>query len=233
MIFMIRQNPLFVILLAICIFLLSACAQLPEYARPTFYSDPDSSSADDPGFSYRILSIDDFEAETLPPDYQQYHGFINARSCLNIRPSNATQARISQTSYYGSQLYVGHFTNISFEARFIPSCSWWNPNTPKQRVPYVLQHEQIHFAIGELTARKVTEELREKMNDYTALGGSQSEVGETLMKTLVDSAHEIIESELDTHTEFDEDTSMFVDKDRQNSWFVKVNALLDGENSPE
>jgi len=97
----------------------------------------------------------------------------------------------------------------------------------------VLQHEQIHFAIGELTARKVTKELRKTMNDYTALGGSQSEVGETLMKTLVDSAHVIIESDLDTHTEFDEDTSMFVDKDKQNSWFVKVNSLLDAENTPQ
>jgi hypothetical protein len=218
-----------IIIVVVSVLFISSCAPLPEYARPKFYTHPDTAKAWETGFSYRDLKIDDFKAKTLPPDYQQYHQSINARSCLSIRPSRLTNAQISKVPYYGNLLYVGNFTHISFEAVFIPSCSWWNQAVSEKKIDYVLQHEQIHFALAELTARRVTVELTRKMQDYTAVGGADVEVKEDLMKVLLDSAHEMIESDLKTHTDFDEDTSMFFDQDEQNSWFNQIEKQLSVE----
>lgn len=213
----------------ISLLFLPSCAQLPDYARPQFYTHPETENAGASGFRYRNLTIEDFEAKSLPPDYQQYHTSINARSCLSVRPSRTTNAQISTVSYYGNLLYVGNFTDVSFEALFIPSCSWWNQNVSQEKIDYVLQHEQIHFAISELTARKVTRELNIKMKDYTAVGGTHAEVKEELMKVLLDSAHEMLESDLEIHTDFDEDTSMFYDQDEQNQWFNQIGKQLNVE----
>jgi len=210
----------------VCVLFISSCAPLPDYARPQFYTHPDTAGAGVTGFSYRDLEIDDFKAGTLPADYQQYRNSINARSCLSIRPSRITSAQISRVHYYGNLIYVGSFTDISFEALFIPSCSWWNHAVSEKKTDYVLQHEQIHFALAELTARKVTHELTKKMQDYTAVGGADAEVKEELMKVLLDSAHEMIASDLNVHTDFDEDTSMFFDQDEQNSWFNQIEKRL-------
>ena len=213
----------------VSVLFLPSCAQLPDYARPKFYTHPETENVGAPGFRYRDLMIEDFEAKSLPPDYQQYHTSINARSCLSVRPARSTNAQISTVSYYGNLLYVGNFTDVSFEALFIPSCSWWNQNISQEKIDYVLQHEQIHFAISELTARKVTRELNIKMMDYTAVGGTHAEVKEELMKVLLDSAHEMLESDLEIHTDFDEDTSIFFDQDEQNSWFNQIGKQLNVE----
>ncbi len=213
--------------------LFSSCAQLPEYAQPRFHTSPDALSTVTSGFRYRELTVEDFKAESLPADYQQYHDSINARSCLSIRPTNSTNAQISKVPYYGNTLYVGNFNHISFEALFVPSCSWWNPNVAGSKRAYVLQHEQIHFAISELTARRVTNELAAKMKDYTAIGGTDVEVRDDLMKVLMDSVHEIVGSELEIHTDFDEDTSLFFDEEKQEDWLAEMeNRLKPSDISP-
>ncbi len=210
----------------VCVLFISSCAPLPDYARPKFYSHPETAEAGATGFTYRVLQTADFKAPALPPDYQQYRDSINARSCLSIRPSGITNAQISRVPYYGNLISVGTFTQISFEALFIPSCSWWNHALSEKKTGYVLQHEQIHFAIAELTARRVTRELTKKMQGYTAVGGADAEVRDELMKVLLDSAHEIIAADLKVHTDFDEDTSMFFDQDEQNSWFNQIEKRL-------
>ena len=182
---------------------------------------------DNSGFSYRALSIDDFKAERLPPDVQQHQESINARSCLTIRPSDMTSAQITAVSYYGNPLWIGQFKHVSFEALFIPSCSWWNETVSEKKIDYVLQHEQIHFAIAEFTARRATSELGAKMKEYTAVGGTRTEVAEELSRVLLDSVHEFLESDLEIHTEFDEETSLFFDQDQQNSWYSRLTRLLE------
>ncbi len=212
----------------ICCVMAASCAPLPEYARPQFYSHADRvTDTDNSGFRYRVLSIDDFKAKMLPADVQQYHESINARSCLTIRPSSTTSAQIGEVSYYGNPLWIGQFKHISFEALFIPSCSWWNKNISEKKIDYVLQHEQIHFALAELSARRATGELGMKMKEYTAVGGTHSEVAEELNRVLLDSVHQLLESDLEIHTEFDEDTSMFFDQDQQNSWYDKLAQRLE------
>jgi len=218
--------------LFICGLLLLSCSQLPDYAQPRFHTNYDQVNTESTGFRYRDLTVEDFKAKSLSPEYQQYQNDINARSCLTVRPSDKTRATITAVHYHEQTFYVGTLMNIEFEAFFIPSCSWWNPDTSPEKRSYVLQHEQIHFALSELTARKVTHELQIKMQEYTALGGTPSEVKLELKTVLLKSAHELIRSELSIHSDFDEDTSLFFDPEEQNEWFQKIADQLNSKHLP-
>jgi hypothetical protein len=66
-----------------------------------------------------------------------------------------SKMRITQGYYESQSFYVGSIPQITFEAMFMPTCSWWHPEVPEGLKAYVLQHEQIHFALAELAARNL------------------------------------------------------------------------------
>ena len=212
--------------------MLAACAQLPEYARPQFHVPENGAAVSREGFSYRSLTIEDFQAASLPPEYSEHNHHINAHSCISIRPARDSKARITQGVYGQKSFYVGSIPQIRFEAIFVPGCSWWNPEVPEGRKAYVLQHEQIHFALAELAARQLTREAREEMRDYLAINNSYREVQEELKTKLKEMAHAAMASSFEEHTDFDEDTSLYHDPRAQRWWLEEVEARLAEEREP-
>jgi hypothetical protein len=212
--------------------LLAGCAQLPEYARPRFREPGEGPALSREGFGYRPLSVQDFKAEALPPAYAQHDHHINAHSCISIRPAAGSQARITQGVYGDKMLFVGSLNKIRFEAVFVPSCSWWNPEVPAKRKAYVLQHEQIHFALSELAARKLTRDAREELKDYLAINESYQAVQEELSTKLQDLTRAAMEASFEEHTDFDEETSLYFDPRAQRWWLDEVEERLAEEQSP-
>jgi len=211
--------------------LIAGCAQLPEYARPRFHSPDNGSTVSGEGFGYRLLTIEDFSAEALPPEYSQYNHHINAHSCISIRPSRESKARITQGVYGNQSFYVGSIPEVTFEAVFVPACSWWNPEVKSRQRAYVLQHEQIHFALAELAARQLNRHAREEMKNFLAVGNSYQEVQEELKTKLKEMAHTAMESSFEEHTDFDEDTSMRHDPRAQRWWLEEVETRLAEEDA--
>jgi len=211
---------------------LAACAQLPDYARPRFHVPENGVAASRDGFTYRPLAIEDFQAASLPPEYSEYDHHINAHSCISIRPRRDTKIRITQGAYETQSFYVGSIPQITFEALFVPACSWWNPEVPERRIAYVLEHEQIHFALAEIAARKLTRDAREELQDYLAVNNSYQEVQEELKTKIKDMAHAAMESGFEEHTDFDEDTSLYHDPRAQRWWLQEVEARLEEEETP-
>jgi hypothetical protein len=207
--------------------LLAGCARLPEYARPGFRAPDSGIPAGGEGFTYRPLTIEDFRAPSLPPEYDRYDHHINAHSCISIRPSKDSQARITQGVYQGQSFYVGSIPQVRFVAVFVPGCSWWSPEVPEQRRPYVLQHEQIHFALAELSARELTRKAREELKDYLAIDNSYGAVQAELAAKLASMARAAMETSFAEHTDFDEDTSLFYDPRAQRWWLEDVEAQLE------
>ena len=221
------------VLLAIILslILLSACTRLPEYARPQYQPVADGSTAPVNGFSYRQLNPEDFQAPSLPQEVRQYNHRIQARSCLSIRPAADTSIRITRGTIANTQIYTARYLDISFEALFNPDCSWWNPNIPPQRQEYILEHEQIHFALTELRARRLNRLYRQFLLDYIGVGSTVEEI----RQELVDEAQKVLQQDmredLQTHTRFDEDTSMVYDPAKQRQWLNKVTRQLAEEQS--
>ncbi len=214
------------ILLVLFPVLLVSCVQLPEYAQPRFHSSENNGLAGREGFSYRQLKVKDFQAVSLSSDYSQYNHHIGAQSCINIRPSKEVKIRIIQAYYQDMSFYTGTISQLKFEAVFVPECSWWNPNLAKGKEGYVLQHEQIHFALTELTARKLTNEANSELKSYLAIGNTYIESQKEIKKKLQAMIRKAMEVSLEEHTDFDEDTSMLYAPRAQQKWVERVNARL-------
>ena len=223
---MYHRWPFNTLLVLLLLSLAAGCVRLPEHARPRFHVPEDVVHTRGEGFDYRQLTVKDFEAESLTSDYQEYNHEINAQSCISIRPSRDSKIRIVQSYYQDMLLYLGTIPELTFEAIFIPSCSWWNPGLPGKREAYVLEHEQIHFALTELAARKLTNEVIEEIKGYLAIGDTYNEAQKDIMGNLKDITQKAIEASMEEHTDFDENTSLFYDPKVQRRWLEKVNTRL-------
>jgi hypothetical protein len=217
---------------SICIFIffifiaLAGCARLPDYAKPQFHPPEDGDTSDADSFGYRQLKQEDFQATSLPGEYSQFHHNIQARSCISVRPADDTVIRITSGTFSGEQVFMGSFTNIEFHAVFNPGCSWWSPKVAANKKGYVLQHEQIHFALAELGARRLNLEVKKDLQQFLAIGKNHQEVQIELMEKAKSVSRKALEEDLAQHTAFDEDTSMYHAPKVQQKWFNDVTRRL-------
>lgn len=216
-----------------CLFILAivqlfSCARLPEYARPQFNPEGYSLEAKARGFSYRKLAVQDFQAKSPPTSATEQNDHLQARSCLSIRPSSDIRAHVSRSSMNGKVFYIGNISDVRFEAQFLPHCSWWNPKVTQKKKAYVLQHEQIHFAIAELEARELTRKAGAKIKEYLAFGDTRDDVKKELSEKLQNIASESTKKSLEEHLSFDNDTSMTFAPKVQKQWLEKVESEIYG-----
>ena len=205
---------------------LLGCARLPDYARPrTGVRFHDSAMIDD-AITYRQLTRADFKAATLPPDRAMHETSINAYTCCRIRPGKDSRFSVSRARYGESVIYIGSIRQIAFEAIILPGCSWWNPALPAKNSAYVLQHEQIHFAIVELTAQQLTASAQEKLRSFLAIHPTYSAAMDEITATVNQMIRSATDESLKMHTAFDEDTSLFHSPKRQRWWLEKVEREL-------
>lgn len=216
----------FITLCVVLLAVLSGCARLPDYALPrggVLVADP---AMLDEAFTYRQLTRADFKAAALSPDRAMHEASINAHTCTRIRPTPDSKLTVSRNRYNGAVVYIGSIATIGFEAIMIPGCSWWNPAMPARSHAYVLQHEQIHFALVELTARRLTVDAREKARTFMAIHPTVEEARAEVAATVNAWIRSATEASLATHTAFDEDTSLFHSPKWQQWWQEKVDSQL-------
>ena len=205
--------------------LLGGCAQLPEYGRPRIITHEQELGTLD-GFGYRQLARKDFKAISPSTDSTEQNSHLQARSCIKIILAAGIKVDIVQGMIHGKEVYAGKASEVRFEARFLPHCSWWNPKDSVKRTAYVLQHEQIHFAIAELEARKLSKRVDGEMPEYFAFGDSVEEVQQELSKTIQKDTQKSTQDGLEEHLKFDNETSMFFAPYVQRKWLEKVESKL-------
>lgn len=207
----------------------TACARLPEYARPHLTKLQADAAAGKNSFAHRHLTIADFQADSLPEKVAHYSRNIQARSCIRIVPANTTEIHISRGVVANREVYVGRFSDIAFHAVFDPQCSWWNPRVSKKRKSYVLQHEQIHFDLAEVGARRLNRLYSNELQEYLAFGDSPREVRAKLLSEAQKVSRKEVDKDMQAHTDFDEDTSLYFDSQAQQIWFERVRRELHKE----
>lgn len=193
----------------------TGCARLPDFASPhlsTTAFNPDLDFVE-----YRQLTINDFKAQTPPTAIKGYEHRINAHTSVSLRPSTPIHYTISHPNQnFG--VFKARLQQLQFKAVMIPAYSWWNPKLPHNKKAYVLQHEQVHFALMEIAARKLNEKL-ENTSMQTFSGTEREAVQQQLLssvqKTIDGSKEEILKE----HTHFDEDTSLEYNPRAQQDWF--------------
>ena len=205
---------------------LAACAQLPEYARPRVVEFDNQPAHQDRAFTYRTLTVDDFQAQSLPEDMASHSRKIAAHACCRLRTTDNTRYRITQ-GYFNQKIhYFGSIEYVRFEAVMVPDCSWLNPKVGEEKLDYVLQHEQIHFALMELAARKLNRESKDEVKNFIAIQATHEAVRDEIAAKIKDMVRNANERVLVEHTAFDEETSLYFDPESQQRWFDRIEKQL-------
>jgi hypothetical protein len=184
------------------------------------------------GFTYRDLTMEDFQADSLVEPMMEHAGKINAHATIQIRVTSDSSFRMTQSYLFGQAYFFGSIEHIGFEAVMLPERSWWNPGIPPGLRTYVLQHEQIHFALTEIAARRLTKESREWASKILAIKPTPQEVRPELARQIQDKINATMEESLKRQSEFDEDTSLFNNQRRQQWWYWAIEDELKTSSPP-
>lgn len=198
------------------------CAELPDYAKPRTIPTEEGSGARANAFTYRLLTRDDFRAVSLPQNISHHGQHINAQSAILIRLSPDSRFSTGPWILWGGVQYLGRIDRIAFEAVFIPETSWWNPHINPAKTAYVLQHEQIHFAIIELAARQLTRESREWAPQVLVIKPTPEEVSTEIFRLIKEKINAAMETNKERHLEFDNHTSLSFSPKWQSWWAETV-----------
>jgi hypothetical protein len=206
--------------------LLLGCSTLPEYAAPkggvVAAADLDNTDL----ISYRLLTRQDFRGTKAPPEFAAVADRVGAATCGQLRPTNDTLFTINSRRTGSDTQHWVEVKKLSFMALMDRHCSWWNDRTAGRAPGYVLQHEQIHFALYELGARKLNASVASIKKDMMREGTSQETVQNHAQQALNDALVKATEDLLSRNRDFDEDTSLGYRPDRQRAWLKKVNEEL-------
>jgi hypothetical protein len=153
--------------------------------------------------TYRGLTRQDFKATKPPPHADEFAKRLGALTCTNVRVSDDTSFLIEPR---GSG-FETRVTRLGFIARMDRNCSWWNPEPSGLPEAYILEHEQIHFAIVEVETRRLQVRVPELKRDLQTSGSSQKESLGNMERQVEAELRELMENVLDRGLEFDEDTS--------------------------
>ena len=104
-----------------------------------------------------------------------------------------------------------------------PECSWLNPNISGKKLEYVLEHEQIHFALMEIAARKLTQNVRKEAKNFIAIQSTRQDKISAKIRDMVLTANQAV---LKEHKSFDEYTSLYFDPEAQRWWLYRVEDQL-------
>jgi len=200
---------------------------LPSYAAPKARRFGGAQELGGDVIRYRRLTREDFRGSEPPPEFAPQRDRIGAATCAYLAPRpEMSIAVVSVASNETEASYRASPEGVGFRALMNRDCSWWNAEQTRIPPDYVLEHEQIHFALLEIHARRLDARAGELAQSATV---SSSDPDEALRL-----AHAKLEAELSTalakamqrQREFDEDTSMGFRPDRQAVWLERVRAEL-------
>ena len=218
------------VLLAATLVALAACAKLPRYAQPGFALGDDAGrDATDDRISYRELRRDDFRGEKSPRGNEHR---LSAVTCVSIRPDTSeleVDSALSGDSG-ATRIYDITLKNLRYEALMDRGCSWWNPNSPAEREAYILEHEQIHFALYELAARRWS---RLPPPRFRIGYDTTEEMQENLRNQYRKYLRKLLEEQNREQYRFDEETSIGYHPEVQRRWRQRVRAELEATGRTE
>jgi len=168
---------------------------------------------------YRTLSRQDFKGVDPPPALAAYRDRLGAATCGLILPADKAQIRARRTSGGAVEVVV---TNLSFVAKMDRSCSWWNDRQDSQTEEYVLEHEQIHFALFELEVRRLNAELRRTDGQLRATAATAQQAQSATQNKMRALLQDAQARALERSRQFDEDTSMSLNVEKQREWRDRV-----------
>lgn len=133
-------------------------------------------------------------------------------SDYKAKPDPESDAAASTTTYLGISYNIsGNNFSYKIESKFSKTRSWGLHKTP-----YILGHEQGHFDLAEVFARK----LHMKMMEYKFNR-------KTYEKDLRKIYQDILDEKEKMQNEYDEETNHSINRNKQAEWLIRIAALLE------
>lgn len=211
-------------LLATVVLTLFGCGTtgLPDYAAPTVAVVKDAELDLSDVISYRRLRRSDFKASKPPTHFDER---MAAVTCVYTRPVIDEDAVHIEPviNADGHRAYDVTYNNLGFRALMNRNCSWWNAESQNDDEDYVLEHEQIHFALFEIAAREWSQMPALKFQ-------LKADDAETMKSELQALFEQYLQQRLDVllaqNREFDEETSLGHNPEKQAKWLKMVRSKL-------
>ena len=177
--------------------------------------------------TYRALTRGDFRGEHPPKAFLGIHMRRPvAVSCAYVAPDPRARVFAAPIGPGGEAPYRPRVENLSFRAIFSRSCSWWNQEHGISPM-YVLEHEQIHFALSEVAARRLNRDVPRMLNSPSVESSSPDSVI-TLARRRIQAALERTLAETgELNLEFDRATSFGFSLHLQEAWRRRVEKDLE------
>ena len=196
-----------------------ACGGLPDYAMPQERAHAPGARASADSIRYRDLRRGDFKAKRPPAQYGAHAERMGAYTCGNIVAEEPIAIRIEPDG----RRYVARAPTLEIHAEMDRRCSWWNAKLRDAQPPeYILQHEQIHFALFELAAR----DMQARGRAIAARGATVEAAHAAFQRALDRMREDATQAMLDRNADFDRDCSGVHDPRAQQRWYDRVRAEL-------
>jgi hypothetical protein len=171
---------------------------------------------------YRALTRDDFRGSAPQGPAAEHVDKVGAQTFALVRHDPGVQFEGKEaTQPNGKRRTVGKIRNLVFRAWMDRSRSWWNPKKGQTPEDYVLEHEQIHFALVELESAVMNREgaaLMQRTFEGTEREDLQQQIESAINEIVKDGMERLLEANRD----FDEATSGRYDPKAQNEWWQRV-----------
>lgn len=196
---------------------------LPDFARPSAERlSPEESSRARDTIYYRVLARSDFRGTHPPPHMVRHRAKLGAATCGLIGTPSRTQIEMREDpNAHPDERFRVRGRDLVFEATMDRDCSWWNNDVDLPEW-YVLEHEQIHFALFELETRRLNRIFEENPDAAVGLGASAETAQQAFQDVVETEMDAAMQRVLERSTRFDEDTSMGVHEERQRVWLDRV-----------
>ena len=121
--------------------------------------------------------------------------------------------------------FQARIEGLAFRALLSRSCSWWNPaNTVSPA--YVLQHEQIHFDLFEITARRLNRDLPGLLHVMDVRGPTVDAVVDAAQRYVQTALSRALQETGALNQKFDLESSFGIQPQRQSGWRLRLDRDL-------
>lgn len=190
-------------------------SRIPAYGLPTTLA---KSSLSDDRIPYGTLVREDFKSASPPPNVAQYRDRMGAATCVTIQP-NDFRVGLRRLPDGG---YEARAAQLSFVALMDRGCSWWNESNVRHTVKYVLEHEQIHFALFEIGVRRLNADARQIEARTVGRSKSPRAASRDTLSRLVEETGAVMKRVIERSRQFDEETSLGYEPKLQREWALRV-----------
>ncbi len=168
---------------------------------------------------YRALTRGDFRGEHPP---KPFLGRVDlprpvAVSCAFVAVDHQARVFAEPTRPAGQGPYRPRVEGLSFRAMFSRSCSWWNQEHGLSPM-YVLEHEQIHFALFEVAARKLNRDVPRMLSTAVVESASPDSVIGLTRQHIQAALERALTETAELNLDFDRATSFGFSLYRQEAW---------------